>query len=330
MSLVASGLRVTRGLFALDVSFETPLQGVTAVFGPSGAGKSMLLGAIAGLNRIEAGKLSLGDAVLEEGEVRVPAHLRDVGMVFQDARLFPHLSVAGNLRYAAKRSPKPADVEAIAQRLEIAPLMERAVRNLSGGERSRVALARALVSAPRLLLLDEPFAALDGRRRRAFLAMLREIADEQRLPMLVVTHLIEDAAELADHVVAMKDGRVVAEGEATRAMRDPRFLSLLDQRDIGVRLHPAALAGGQRPAGRGVWVRADTVMLASQEPRGLSARNVWPGRVIDIVEEADGSMLVSLDSQAGYILSRITNEAVAELAIGEGSPAWAVMKAHAL
>lgn len=328
MSLRVEGLSVTRGAFALAANFEAPVEGITVVFGPSGAGKSMLLATLAGLNRIEAGRIELEGVDLTE----TPAHARDIGLVFQEARLFPHLTVQGNLKYALARRPEGRagpEIESIARRLDFAALLDRPVRNLSGGEKSRVALARALLSAPKLLLLDEPFAALDGKRRRAFLAMLREISEAQALPMMVVTHQIEDAAELADHVLAMKEGRIVTQGSAATAMRDPAFLALLDRRDIGVRLHPGAVAAAGLH-GRGVWVRADNVLVASQAPHGLSARNVWDGRVIDIVHEDDGAMLASLETRVGYILSRITPEAVGELQLAAGKPAWAVVKTHAL
>jgi molybdate transport system ATP-binding protein len=333
VSLSVHDAVVTRGAFALAASFEAPLQGITAVFGPSGAGKSMLLATVAGLHRLEQGRIALGDRVLEDVAVgeRMPAHLRGVGLVFQEARLFPHLTVRGNLSYSERR--RPADRNApltddIAVRLDLSSLLDRPVRNLSGGEKSRVALARALVSAPELLLLDEPFAALDGRRRRAYLAMLRDLSASERLPMMVVTHQIEDAAELADHVVALKDGRVVASGSASEAMRSGEFLSLLDRRDIGGRVDASAITGG--PKAGGVWVRADSVLIASQAPQGLSARNVWEGRVISIEREVDSSALVSLDTRAGYISSRITPEALADLHLVEGGAAWAVVKTHAL
>lgn len=333
MSLVIQNAIVARGAFTLNASLEAPPQGITVVFGPSGAGKSMLLATIAGLNRLSGGRMALGGRVLEDvaARERTPPHLRGVGLVFQDARLFPHLTVRGNLRYAEQRRPAERTapiVEEIATRLDLAGLLDRQVRNLSGGEKSRVALARALVSAPELLLLDEPFAALDGRRRRSYLAMLREIALSERLPMMVVTHQIEDAAELADSVVAMKGGVVVAHGAAADVMRRSDFQALLDGRDLGARVDAGAIAGGSEAAG--FWVRADSVLLASQHPQGLSARNVWEGRVASIVRESDGSALVSLAAKVGYIQSRITPEALADLKLVEGGPAWAVVKTHAV
>ncbi len=332
MTLRLREVIVRRGGFRLDADLEVAATGVTVVFGPSGAGKSSLLAAIAGLHRLEAGRVSLDDRVLDDvsARVRVPTHERGVGLVFQDARLFPHLSVRGNLEYAEHRRPAarnaPIVIE-IARRLDFEDLLERPVRNLSGGERSRVALARAIVSAPELLLLDEPFAALDGRRRRDFLGLLRELSKEQSLPMVVVTHHIDDAAEMANDVIAMREGRVIAYGAAADVMARAEFASLLDRRDLGARVPASAISGGAVEA---VWVRADSVLLASEQPRGISARHVWQGRVTSITRENERGVLVSLATEAGYILSRITPEALADLQLEEGKQAWAVVKAHAL
>jgi len=324
---------VKRGAFSLAAEFETPGEGITVVFGPSGAGKSMLLSTLAGFYRLESGRISLNGRLLEDAAARerVSSFQRGVGLVFQDARLFPHLTVRGNLRYAERRRPAARAapiVEEIAAQLDISEFLDRPVRNLSGGEKSRVALARAMLSAPEILLLDEPFAALDGKRRRAFLAMLRDISVKAKLPMMVVTHQIEDAAELADHVVALKEGRVVAHGSASAVMRRQEFVTLLDRRDIGARIDAGAIAGG-RPGG-GVWVKADNVILATEAPRGLSARNLWEGHIASIFREPDGSALVSLATQVGYISSRITPEALVDLHLEEGGKAWAVVKTHSV
>jgi molybdate transport system ATP-binding protein len=332
VTLVLREAVVRRGGFRLAADFEIASEGVTVVFGPSGSGKSTLLATIAGLNRLETGSVTFNGRVLEDAfrKTRVPTHARGIGLVFQDARLFPHLTVRGNIAYAEGRRPAARNApltDEIARRLEFEALLDRPVRNLSGGEKGRVALARAVVSAPELLLLDEPFAALDGKRRRDYLVLLRELSREQGVPMMVVTHQIDDAAELAAQVITMQDGRVIAHGAAGDVMARPDFLGLLDPRDIGVRLPASALAGRNA---EGVWVRADSVLLASEEPRGISARHVWRGRVASVVREAAADVLVSLETDAGYILSRITPEALADLRLEEGATAWAVVKAHAL
>ncbi len=323
---------VRRGGFRLAADFELAMEGVTVVFGPSGSGKSSLLSAIAGLHKLETGAITFNGRVLEDvrNRLRVPSHERGIGLVFQDARLFPHLSVKGNLDYAENRRPAarnaPIVIE-ISRRLQIESLLNRRVRNLSGGEKTRVALARAIVSAPELLLLDEPFSALDGLRRREFLVLLRELSHEQNLPMVVVTHQIDDAAEMASQVVMVRDGRVVAHGSAADVMAQPEFTALLDRRDLGVRLPASAISARNT---EGVWVRADSVLIASEEPRGISARHIWRGKVASIVRETAGSVLVSLATEAGYIFARITPEALSDLGLQEGQAAWAVVKAHAL
>jgi molybdate transport system ATP-binding protein len=334
MSVLDVDARLRRGGFALAARFAAPLDGVTTVFGPSGSGKSMLLSCIAGLARLDAGHVVLNGRTLEDAsrKLRTPPADRRVGVVFQDARLFPHLSVSGNLDFAARRVRDRAALltpDDAARRLDIAPLMDRVVRNLSGGERSRVAMARALCAAPELLLLDEPFAALDGRRRRAFVVMLAELSASLGLPMLAVTHQIEDAAELGANIVLMRAGEAVFCGTLDEMARRPDLRALFDDRDVGVRIAAARLADGARASG-GAWVRADNVLLAKARPHGLSARHVWEGRVVDVTAEETGGLLVSLETAAGYVLSRITRDAWADLALAPDAAAWAVVKTHAI
>lgn len=316
--------KLRRGAFRLDARFEAPLSGVTALFGPSGAGKSILLSAIAGLKRLESGRIALGPRVLDDASLHVPPHQRGVGVVFQDARLFPHLDVRGNLAFALDRTPperRRLSLEDAAAYFDIAALLDRPTRNLSGGEKGRVALARALLAAPDLLLLDEPFAALDGARRRAFLETLRRMHKAFALPMVVVTHQIEDAAALADHLVALQDGRVVASGPFADIATVPEVQRLLDRRDIG-----AAVRLGEEA----YWVRADHVLLASARPVGLSARHVWPAEVRSLVTEDARSVLLCLQAEIGTLYARVTAEAAAELALQVGKQVWAVVKVHAL
>jgi molybdate transport system ATP-binding protein len=202
------------------------------------------------------------------------------------------------------------------------------VTNLSGGEKSRVALARAVAAAPDFLLLDEPFAALDGARRRAFIQVLMDMHHNYHLPMMVVTHDIDDAAALATHLVALKDGQVVAEGNFAEASAAPRFQALLDAHDVGAAMSPASLRSSH--GGRSLWLRADQVLLAVEEPRAVSARNVLAADVRAMSGENDGSRLIELDTRAGRILSRVTADAVRDLGLEPGKKAWALVKAHAL
>jgi molybdate transport system ATP-binding protein len=317
-------IHLKQGAFVLDAAFSAP-AGITALFGPSGSGKSTLLRAIAGLTRAR------GRAVLDGRPLdSLPAHGRGIGMVFQDARLFPHLSVRGNLLYAQRRARRPRELELVARFFDIAALLDRPVTNLSGGEKSRVALARALVAAPDLLLLDEPFAALDGPRRNAFITILREAHEAFGISMLAVTHSIEDACALAGHVVGLRGGTVVAAGPFAETARMPAFRQLLDVRDIGVALPAGQMVSGYAASDQSLWLRADQVLLAARRPEAISARNILEGRVVAILAEAGGSRLVELETGAGAILSRLTPEAVRELQLTPGCTAWAVFKAHAL
>jgi molybdate transport system ATP-binding protein len=265
-------------------------------------------------------------------DLDVPPHRRGIGMVFQDARLFPHLTARQNIAYAFQRAPKDRrrDIGEVAQFFDIASLLDRPVGNLSGGEKSRVALARALVGTPDYLLLDEPFAALDGIRRRAFIQVLLDMHRSFGLPMLVVTHSIDDAAALASHLVALQAGRVVVSGAFDEATREPTFTALLDPRDEGTAVSGLLLDSGVEPGHKYLWLRADHVVLAAELPRALSARNILEGEIAVVRTEEGGGRLVELKTAVGPILSRVTQDAVKELGLAEGKRAWALVKAHAL
>ncbi len=325
--------RLRLDVFALDARFEAPARGVTCLFGPSGAGKSLLLSVLAGLRRIDEGRIALGSRVLDDVSVHVPPHQRGIGLVFQDARLFPHLSVRGNLDYAYARTPperRKLTLEQVAQHFDITPLLERPVRNLSGGEKSRVALARALLSTPDLLLLDEPFAALDGPRRTAFLNTLRGMHETFSLPMLVVTHQIDDAAAIANHLIGIEDGKIVISGALTDVATQSPFRASLTPHDVGAALPASALRHVSGVHSGHVWVRADHVVLAATEPRGLSARNIWESEITSIDHESDSALLVHLRAAAGAVLARVTPEAAMDLALAPGQKVWAIVKAHSI
>jgi molybdate transport system ATP-binding protein len=323
---LSADLQLELGSFRLAAKFSAPGDGITVLFGPSGSGKSTLLSVLAGFRRADSGTIRLGGQSLDA----LPPHRRGLGLVFQDARLFPHLSVRQNIAYAWKRAPeqKRPDIEAVARFFDIAAQLDRPVTNLSGGEKSRVALARAVVAAPDYLLLDEPFAALDGARRRAFIQVLLDMHRNYRLPMMVVTHDIDDAAALATHLVVLKCGQVAAQGAFLEASRVQEFQAMLDSSDIGTAMPAAALRSSHH--GRSLWLRADHVLLAAEEPRAVSARNVLAGMVRTIIAESEQSRLVELDTPAGAVLARVTPDAVRELGLAAGNKAWALVKAHAL
>jgi molybdate transport system ATP-binding protein len=319
-------IRLRQGGFTLEAAFHAP-EGITVLFGPSGSGKSSILAALAGLKRMR-GHVRLGGRDIQG----LAPHRRGVGLVFQDARLFPHLSVRANIAYARARAlrhivPSPED---IARFFDIAAQLDRPVANLSGGEKSRVALARAVAAAPDFLLLDEPFAALDGMRRRAFAHVLLNLHSTYGLSMLIVTHDIEDAAALASHLVALRDGRVVAQGSLAAVASSGDFRALLDPHDVGAAIPAHLLDSGHAPFEQALWLRADHVLLATQAPRAISARNVLVGEIATIAREESGSYLIELATGAGIILSRLTGTAVRELDLVRGKKAWALVKAHSL
>jgi molybdate transport system ATP-binding protein len=201
-------LHGARGAFVLDAAFAVPAEGITVVRGPSGSGKTSLLRAIAGLDHM-TGHVRINNEIWQDGTVFVPPHKRHAGYVFQEASLFPHLDVRGNLDYARRRASGAVDVDAIVADLDIARLFDRAVHDLSGGERQRVAVARALMAAPKLLLMDEPLSSLDRTARDGILPLIKRLG--KKLPILYVTHDPAETLALADRVLGMENGRITLE-----------------------------------------------------------------------------------------------------------------------
>jgi molybdate transport system ATP-binding protein len=335
------------GDFALETQF-TASSGVTALFGPSGAGKSSIVNAIAGLLRPRRGRIAVNGRVLVDTAARlfVPAEARRIAVVFQDARLFPHMSVEDNLKFGWRRAAAKADAAGIAHIVEllgVGALLQRRPHNLSGGEKARVALGRALLAAPEMLLLDEPLAALDQARREEILPYLEALAREARLPMLYVSHSVEEVARLADQIVVLQDGRVAAQGSAFDLLTDIDRIAgtpplgavfeaeIADERD-GLTL--LAFDGGvlavkrlARPPGTKLRVRlrAEDIMLAREEPRAVSANNILACTVRAIRrdgEEADVQLLCG----ATRLVARITEASRARLGLEPGAQAFAIVK----
>jgi molybdate transport system ATP-binding protein len=230
-------LRLARKDFSLDVMLQLPERGVSAVFGPSGCGKTTILRALAGLERA-AGRVALGDEVWQDDgrKLFVPTHRRSIGYVIQDAALFPHLSVQGNLEYGLRRSGQAGARDALDQAIDllgIGALMGRNIATLSGGERQRVAIGRALATRPRLLLMDEPLAALDAERKADILPYLERLHTTLAVPIIYVTHAMDEVTRLADHLVLLRDGRALAAG-ATRELLSRADLPLARRDDAGV------------------------------------------------------------------------------------------------
>lgn len=336
-------IRHRQGNFLLDVAF-TAGPGVTALFGPSGAGKSSIVHVLAGLTRPAQGRVVLeGHTVLDtEKGIFVPPEKRRAGMVFQDARLFPHMNVEANLLFGWRRMGKRAGAAEIARviaLLGLEPLLQRAPRHLSGGEKSRVALGRALLASPDILLLDEPLANLDGPRRAEILPWLERLRDIAQVPIFYVSHALEEVARLADQVVLLDQGKLVGSGgvfEVLAGWGAERPLGAVLQATVGERengltaLHfegGALLVAEAGEKGRKVRVRigADEILIARQAPSAISANNVLPV-IITAVGVEGAQARVTMRCGSAKFLARITAASVQRLGLAPDVAAFAVIK----
>lgn len=347
--------RVDRGGFALDVDLTVPARGVTALFGRSGSGKTTLLRCVAGLERAAGGRLVVDGAVWQDARSFLPTHKRPLGYVFQEASLFPHLDAAANMRYGLRRTPEAerrVGWDEVVELLGIGHLLDRHPDALSGGERQRVALARALLTSPRLLLMDEPLSALDHARKQEILPYLERLHDELDIPVLYVSHSPDEVARLADHVVLMENGRVVASGglSATLARLDlPLAFSedagvvieaVVGEHDAHYHLSRLDFPGGsvfvaRRPEALGARLRfrvhARDVSLARERVEGTSITNLLPARVAEIADaDTPAHVLVRLEAQGTAVLARITRRSLDQLQVTPGMQMWAQIKAVAL
>ncbi len=329
---------------------------VTAVMGPSGAGKTSLLDAIAGLREVVKGRLAVGDEVLLDTAAgrRTPPERRRIGYVPQDAGLFPHLTVRENVLFGARGPTAAASAAQAIEALEIAPLSSRRPASLSGGEKQRVALARALATRPRLLLLDEPLAALDVSLRERIVPYLLRVRDEWGTPILYVTHNVGEAVALAGEVLLLEEGRVEAQGpplallatpglaREARAGIDNLLPGLVEAQDEEGGVTRVRLAGGLSVAvalapearvGSAVMlaIRAEDVLVATEPARGLSARNVYEA-VVRGIEKGPGDAAVrcAVHPSLPEWLARLTPAAVADLGLREGTRVWLAVKSHSI
>jgi molybdate transport system ATP-binding protein len=355
-----SGLRARfaqrLGGFALDVDFQAPGRGVTALFGPSGAGKTAVMRCVAGLEHAPGGYLALNGECWQDDErgVFLPTHRRSLGYVFQEASLFPHLSVRRNLEYGWRRVPPAERRVAFDQAVEwlgIAALLGRDPARLSGGERQRVAIARALLTSPRLLLMDEPLAALDLDSKAEILPYLQRLHDQLAIPVLYVSHSPDEVSRLADHMVLLQQGRVAASGplrellarldlplahgdeagvvvDTVVAGHDEAFhLTWLDFSGgrISVARRPCAVGGELR-----LRIHARDVSLALEQPRRTSILNIFPARVAALAEDHPAQLMVRLDANGTPLLARITRKSASVLGLRPGMTVYAQVKSVAL
>lgn len=352
MSLSVS-VRHRLGGFTLDAAFES-MGGVTAVFGASGCGKTSLVNVIAGLMRPDSARISVGGTVLVDTAkgIDVPPHRRRVGYVFQDARLFPHLTVDGNLSYGEWFTPKAERYAARGQILEllgIGALLKRRPRDLSGGEKQRVAIGRALLASPRLLLMDEPLASLDAARKAEIMPYLERLRDEVKIPIVYVSHSVAEVMRLASDVAVLAGGRLAAFGPAAEIAQRLDLVPEAEREEGGVIIDMAVAAYdagfgltrlaspagtiyvpghvGHEGAPARVRIRARDVMLALEEPRNISALNILQGTVAEITPAGPSSVNVRLDCGGAAVLAHITRHSAAALGLAPGHSAYAVVKA---
>jgi len=345
------------GSIGLSVAFNAD-RGVTALFGVSGAGKSSVIEMLAGLMRPDAGHIHLdGEALFDHARrIDLPPHRRGIGYVFQDHRLFPHLTVRSNLRYgerfAGPRRPV-ADFDTVVQLLGLEALLDRRPGRLSGGEKQRVAIGRALLARPRLLLMDEPLAALDRARKAEILPYLERLCTTLNLPVVYVSHALEEVIRLADTLVVLERGQVVASGrtESLLGRLDLPQLSqdedgpacllraVIADADVGHGLCRVRFAGGHlllpasgRTAGQAVRLRiaARDVALARTPPQDISTQNILAGQIAEISPERSGLRDVAISLGDARIIARLTDLACHTLHLHPGEPIHALIRTAAL
>jgi molybdate transport system ATP-binding protein len=342
--MISVNVQKQQGDFTLDVSFDAP-RGVTAIFGRSGSGKTTLINAIAGLVTPDTGRISLSDRVLFDLSRNLPPRRRK--LVFQDARLFPHLTVAKNLTFGGLY-----DYDRIIELLGLGSLLARKPADLSGGEKQRVALGRALMSNPDMLLLDEPLAALDAPRKAEILPYLEQLRDDFGMPMIYVSHAMSEVARLANYLVVLDAGKVVRAGPLSDVLAHPASVPLLGVRDAGAVIaakvagHDAddhlthlsfdggqiSLPGHVGRVGQNLRVRipAQDVILASQVPAQISARNILPVTVTVIEEGRGPGVAVGLMAGKTPLLARITKASLRDMKLTVGAEIFAIIKATAV
>jgi len=352
--MISVSCRLVRDRFTLDVAFACADRCV-ALFGPSGCGKTTLARVIAGLERPERARIVVDGTVLADTEagIAIPVHKRRVGFVFQDGQLLPHLSVRQNLEYGRHFAPRDAEVlpfATVVDLLGLGHLLTARPATLSGGERQRVAVGRALLAAPRLLVMDEPLASLDVERKLEILPFIERLRDELVLPVVYVSHAVEEVARVATRVVRLKAGRLVGEGtpaeifaasdDETAAGRFDAVSILagtirreLPEYGMTILAHPAgeiALPGRFGRPGNivRVAIRSTNVSLATARPEGVSVRTVLAGRIRSVAESAGALAFVTVELEGGDRISAyLTRLAIADLALGEGKKVFALVKA---
>jgi molybdate transport system ATP-binding protein len=348
------------GNFTLDTTFEVPAKGVTALFGPSGCGKTTVLRCIAGLIRVKDGYFAIdGEIWQDRDRAFLPTYRRPLGYVFQEASLFSHLSVRRNLMFGAPPKPpsdRPAiDFEEVVDLLGVRALLDRSPSHLSGGERQRVGIGRALMTQPKLLLMDEPLSALDRKTKGEILPFIEKLRDHFSLPIFYITHDLTEVERLADAMILMEKGHIVASGPLADLQSDPSLPlamghdaavtldAIVEDYDAGYGLATVRVRGGRfvEPAAsatvgerRRIRVIASDVSLARDPPGESSILNVGPGRVVRATP-VDANEIVAVvalgaEGTGARLLSRLTRRAWDRLELADGAPVYVQVKAVAL
>lgn len=345
------------GTFVAQVTFTSQTPGVTALFGRSGCGKTTIIHMIAGLLCPDRGHIRIDGTVLFDAArgIDVPAEERGIGCIFQDSRLFPHLSVRDNLRYGERRTRARRHTlkfDDMVELLDLAPLLARRPAGLSGGERQRVAIGRALLAQPRLLLLDEPLAALDVARRGELLPYLEKLRDQFNLPMVFVSHQFDEVLRLADEVVVLDNGTVAGHGAVMAMSQSAALRAIIGAESLGavvegvteevdessglaqirvgdgqLRVESSQLRGGQRVR---IHLLARDLILATAPPTGLSVRNSLAGFITRVEQDGERAWLVFTDAGGATLMARVTDDARSALGLHVGQRIWVLVKAVSL
>ena len=344
--------KITRGGFEFDVDIKLPSRGVTAIFGPSGCGKTTLLRVMAGLEHYKTGYLKVDKDIWQDKEVFVQPHKRAVGYVFQEASLFPHLNVRENLEYGINRGLGVGDMDSLQgaiKLLGIEKLLDRNIGQLSGGETQRVAIARALAMKPKVLLMDEPLSALDNKRKKEIMPYLNKLHSELEIPLIYVSHSVEEVSQLSDHVVLMDEGKVVEQGDISDMLHalEGSNNNANDANTImegKISDHDDGLTGINFPIGKiyvvknalgiGEFARlrimAKDVSISLNHHEDTSIINITKVVIDDIKSISESCVLVKLLSGDGYLLALITNRSMKKLKLCNGMEVYAQIKGASL
>ena len=349
MSSIKLRCQVDYSGFVLDVELSIPAQGITGILGPSGSGKTTLLRALAGLDRHAGSVVSVAGEVWQSEDDFLPVHERRLGYVFQESGLFAHLNVRDNIEYGHRRAAQSSPMEPLVSLLNLGDLLDRDVATLSGGERQRVAIARALAANPRVLLMDEPLSGLDVARRSEIMPYLESLHQELEIPIVYVSHALEEIARLSDQVVVLENGAVVANGpvaevftrldlppahwDAAAAVIEAQVVANEDDQLVQLKFSGGSLlvpALNYVSEDVRLQVAARDVSLTLEHQSGTSILNILKVTVTDIAEDEPGQVLVQLDAGGTALLSRVTGRSARELDLKRGQSLFAQVKGAAV